>query len=319
MQERFQKKKLLALEKINISKKLYFELRKRFIIYDNSKNNIKKLNQYDAIFTKFNYEINKRFLLKAKNLKYIISNVTGLDAIDIIQAKKQGIKIFSLKNKKKFLRNITSTSEFTFALMLSLLRKIPYAHNSVINKIYDRYSYVGNNLKDKTLGIIGFGRNGKLIYKYAKSFSMKVIFVDKNYKGKAKGNVPLNYLLKNSDIITLNVDLNKSTKNLIDNKKLKLINKNAFLINTSRCEIVNQKDLFEALKKDKIAGFASDFLEQKNFTYTTISKKLIKLAKNKKNVIFTPHLGGATYESMFQTEEFVFKQLILYEKKIIYK
>ena len=203
--------------------------------------------------------------------------------------------------------------------MLSLLRKIPYAHNSVINKIYDRYSYVGYNLKDKTLGIIGFGRNGKLIYKYAKSFSMKVIFVDKNYKGKAKGNVPLNYLLKNSDIITLNVDLNKSTKNLIDNKKLKLINKNAFLINTSRCEIVNQKDLFEALKKDKIAGFASDFLEQKNFTYTTISKKLIKLAKNKKNVIFTPHLGGATYESMFQTEEFVFKQLILYEKKIIYK
>ncbi len=319
MQERFQKKKLLALEKINISKKLYFELRKRFIIYDNSKNNIKKLNQYDAIFTKFNYEINKRFLLKAKNLKYIISNVTGLDSIDTIQAKKQGIKIFSLKNKKKFLRNITSTSEFTFALMLSLLRKIPYAHNSVINKIYDRYSYVGNNLKDKTLGIIGFGRNGKLIYKYAKSFSMKVIFVDKNYKGKAKGNVPLNYLLKNSDIITLNVDLNKSTKNLIDNKKLKLINKNAFLINTSRCEIVNQKDLFEALKKDKIAGFASDFLEQKNFTYTTISKKLIKLAKNKKNVIFTPHLGGATYESMFQTEEFVFKQLILYEKKIIYK
>ena len=319
MQERFQKKKLLALEKINISKKLYFELRKRFIIYDNSKNNIKKLNQYDAIFTKFNYEINKRFLLKAKNLKYIISNVTGLDSIDTIQAKKQGIKIFSLKNKKKFLRNITSTSEFTFALMLSLLRKIPYAHNSVINKIYDRYSYVGYNLKDKTLGIIGFGRNGKLIYKYAKSFSMKVIFADKNYKGKVKGNVPLNYLLKNSDIITLNVDLNKSTKNLIDNKKLKLINKNAFLINTSRCEIVNQKDLFEALKKDKIAGFASDFLEQKNFTYTTISKKLIKLAKNKKNVIFTPHLGGATYESMFQTEEFVFKQLILYEKKIIYK
>mgnify|MGYP001250244289 FL=1 len=93
MQERFQKKKLLALEKINISKKLYFELRKRFIIYDNSKNNIKKLNQYDAIFTKFNYEINKKFLIKAKNLKYIISNVTGLDSIDTIQAKKQGIKI----------------------------------------------------------------------------------------------------------------------------------------------------------------------------------------------------------------------------------
>ncbi len=319
MQERFQKKKLLALEKINISKKLYFELRKWFIIHDNNKNNIKKLSQYDAIYTKFNYRINKRFLLKAKNLKYIISNVTGLDSIDTIQAKKQGIKIFSLKNKKKFLRNITSTSEFTFALILSLLRKIPYAHNSVINKIYDRYSYVGNNLKDKTLGIIGFGRNGKLIYKYAKSFSMKVIFVDKNYKGNVKGNVSLNYLLKNSDIITLNVDLNKSTIHLIDNKKLKLINKNAFLINTSRCEVVNQKDLFEALKKEKIAGFASDFLEQKNFTYTTISKKLIKLAKNRKNVIFTPHLGGATYESMFQTEEFVFKQLILYEKKIIYK
>ena len=134
-----------------------------------------------------------------------------------------------------------------------------------------------------------------------------------------KGNISFKKVLAHSDIISINVDLNKSTKNLINKQTLKIIKKNCFIINTSRAEIINQKDLILILKKNKIGGFASDFLEQKNLKYTNSSKKIINLAKIKKNIILTPHIGGATKESLTKTEEFVFKKLISYEKKIIHK
>ena len=181
MQDRLQKKKILALEKINISKGLYSELKKLFIIKKNNKENFKKLDQYDGIFTKFDHLIDKNFFDKAPNLKYIVSNVTGLDLIDTHLTKKNKIKIFSLKNERKFLKKITSTAEFTFALILSLIRKVPQAHNSILKKKKNRYNFIGKNIKDKTLGIIGFGRNGRLIYKYAKAFGMNILLIDKKY------------------------------------------------------------------------------------------------------------------------------------------
>ncbi len=316
MQEQFQKKKLLALEKINISKSLLFDLKKYFIIKENNKKNLQNLKDVNAIYTKFNYLINDKFIKKTPSLKYIISNVTGLDRVDEKFSKKKGIKIFSLKGEEKFLKNITSTAEFTFALIFALLKKIPHAHNSMLNKKSNRYDYLGQNLYKKTLGIIGFGRNGKLISRYGKAFGMDVLSTDKK---KMKGNISFKKVLAHSDIISINVDLNKSTKNLINKQTLKIIKKNCFIINTSRAEIINQKDLILILKKNKIGGFASDFLEQKNLKYTNSSKKIINLAKIKKNIILTPHIGGATKESLTKTEEFVFKKLISYEKKIIHK
>ena len=192
-------------------------------------------------------------------------------------------------------------------MIFSLIRKIPQAHNSVLNKKSERYLFIGNNLKNKTIGIIGLGRNGKLIYKYAKSFGMKIIFVDKNFVGNFNGRVSLNKLLKDSDIISINVDLNKTTRNLINFKNLQSVKRNCIIINTSRSEVVNQKAILKVIKSKKLGGYASDFLEQKNSKYTTDSKKLINLAKKVDNLIFTPHIGGATKSHCFKTEEFVFK------------
>ena len=184
MQERSQKIKLLLLEdpfsKLQLNKKI----KKHIFFLNKKKLDNKNTILVDAIYSRFKYDLNGRFLKKFTNLKYILTNVTGLDKIDLAYTKKKKIKIFSLKNQTQFLKKISSTAEFTFALILALLRKIPFAHQSVILNKDNRYQFIGENLRNMTLGIIGLGRNGKLISHYAKAFGMKVIYNDIKDKKK---------------------------------------------------------------------------------------------------------------------------------------
>lgn len=314
MQERSQKIKLLLLENLYSKLQLNRKIKKR--IYFLNKKNLNKKNELlvEAIYSRFQYNLNQKFLSKFKNLKYILTNVTGLDKVDLVYTKKKKIKVFSLKNKTQFLKKISSTAEFTFALILAVARKIPAAHQSVVSMRDDRYNFLGENLKEKTLGIIGMGRNGKLISHYAKAFGMRVVYNDVKKKGHFFVN--LKQLFKSSDIISVNVELNKKTEKLINWNLLKNVKKGAFIVNTSRAEILDQKSIIRAINKNLLTGVALDFLEKNKNKYTINSIRLINLAKKNKNIILTPHIGGATINSFYETEKFIFENFIRYVQKI---
>jgi D-3-phosphoglycerate dehydrogenase len=318
MQEHF-KKKLLFLETLYLEKNILKQVKNYYKITYFKKNISKfiNINNYDCIYSNFSNKLDKKIINKATSLKVILSNVTGEDYIDTNYAKKKKIKIFSLKGKKNFLKKISSTAEFTWGLILSLTRKIPFAYNDFLkNQNISRYNYIGNNLSGKNIGFLGFGRNAKIISAYAKTFKMKIFYNDLNknfnkkyiYLSKKK-------LFKKSDILVISISLNKDTTKIVNQELLSESKNNLILINTSRAEIINQNDLIKSLKNKKIYGAALDFLSSKTEDKFS-NKKLIDYAKKNNNLIITPHLGGVTEESLRLTQQHVFEQLIKYEKNL---
>jgi D-3-phosphoglycerate dehydrogenase len=199
-----------------------------------------------------------------------------------------------------------------FGLIIQLVRNLHESINSTIRtKKFHRDKFKGIELKNKVLGIIGFGRIGRKIYKYAKAFGMKILINDKK-KLKISSQVSLSNLLKKSDIISINAD----TSNLIINKNnIKTLKHNCYIVNTSRGELVDEQAIYNALIKKKISGYATDVLD---FYYESnnISKSYIFRAYKKKlNVVITPHIGGCTYEAMHLTEVILAKYFLKIIKK----
>jgi len=280
---------------------------------DNLKNFKKKKETY-ALITRLKYKIDENFLDNFENLKFILCNTTGIDHIDKDVCKKRNIKIISLANEKKFMKSVNSTAEFTFGLIISLIRKIPFAFNDVLKFNWKRNRFIGTDLKGLTLGIIGFGRNGSKIAKYSKAFGMKIQYFDrKKIKKKGYQKRNLNNLLKTSDIIVVTISLNTQTYNLINSKNFKFLKKEAFIINTSRNQIICEKSLLYALKKKLIAGAALDVIQ--NELNIKKNNNLINYAKKNNNLLITPHIGGANFDAWAITEnKVVDKFLKLHEK-----
>ncbi|TSC89641.1 MAG: hypothetical protein G01um10143_131 [Parcubacteria group bacterium Gr01-1014_3] len=257
------------------------------------------------------YKIDKAWMEKLPNLKYIVSPTTGLNHIDLDEAKKRKIKIISLKGHTSFLKNIPSTAEETFGLILALVRNFPWAFDDVKKGNWNREIFRGHQLIHKTLGLVGCGRLGKIVAKYAKAFGMRVIgadpFVDaKTMKRFDIEKVELPELLKESDIVSVHVALEKETHNLIGEKEFKLMKPGAYLVNTARGEIVDEKFLLNALQEEKLAGAALDVLWNEVGGRHLRNNPLIEYAKkDRSRLLIVPHLGGATYEAMQVTEDFV--------------
>ncbi len=303
------KKKIINLEPKYFSdnaKKILIKYFK-YIEYSRSAGNIKnQIQDVDIIISRFKYKLDKNLLLNSKKLKYIISASTGLDHIDLDYIKRHNIRVLSLKNQFQFLKKIKSSSEHTWALLLSLLKNIPKSFDSVKELKWNRYKFLNNNLYNKKIGIVGLGRNGRNIKKYAESFDMKITTFDKKDK-KYK----LNKIFENCDVVVLTIELNDKTKNIINSELLDLVKKNFYLINTSRAEIINQNHLIKKIKKNKNFYFATDFLKFSSNSLTDSSKKLIKMSKSNQ-ILITPHIAGASLESWNLCEEYLAKKIAKY-------
>jgi lactate dehydrogenase-like 2-hydroxyacid dehydrogenase len=174
--------------------------------------------------------------------------------------------------------------------------------------------YVGRTLYKKNIGIIGMGRIGKLVARYASSFYMNVFYYDKN---KKKVNfffrklTTLRKLLNLSDVVVVALDLNKKTNKIFNYNYFKQMKKDSILINASRGEIICENSLLKALKKKIIFGAALDVIANEN-NINFKKNKIINYALNNKNLIITPHTGGATVETWRITEEFIVKKFAKY-------
>ncbi len=274
--------------------------------------------RYDIFVVGLGLNIDKTIIDKAKNLKIIATVTTGLDHIDNDYAKKKGIKVLSLRGEEKFLNSITGTAELAIGLMMDLMRHISAGFESAKKYEWKRERFEGHNLSGKVLGIVGLGRLGKMMVRYGQAFDMKVIAYDphaaKNIFKKMKcQRVNFGNLLGRSDIVSIHTHLNKETKNMFGKSAFRKMKSTAYLVNTSRGKIVNEKNLLNALKNKKIAGYAADVLaDELNFNKNFKHNPLIEYALKNKNLIITPHIGGMTYESREATDIFMAEKLRKY-------
>ena len=277
-----------------------------------------KIKQVDGLIC-FPYDqINKEIMQSAKNLKVISTFSVGYDHIDTKFAKEKKIRVGYTPEVLT-----DATADMAFALLIDSLRRISEG-DRIIRKgkwrqIYGAYDYVGLDLQGKTLGIIGLGRIGKTLAKRAKAFDMKIIYHNRNKISKEEERklgvkyVALDKLITQSDVISIHVPHTKETNQIFDMKILKKMKKTAFLINTSRGKVVNEKDLVTALKQKIIAGAGIDVFKtepiNKNHPFTKLE-----------NLLMAPHIGSSTKETRIQMAELTVKNLIngMNGKKPIY-
>jgi D-3-phosphoglycerate dehydrogenase / 2-oxoglutarate reductase len=276
-----------------------------------------KALDYHVLMVRLKHKVTKDIIFKSEKLIAIISPTTGLDHIDLTAANQRDVKVFSLRGEVDFLRNIHSSAEHTFALILSLIRNIPQAFEDVKKRRWEQFPFRGYELNGKKFGILGFGRIGSKIAEYANAFGMEVLTYDP-YVSKFPCYVykcnSLQALLKESQIFSINIPLNKSTVGLIGLKELGLLPKDSFLINTSRGDILDEIALIEFLKSGHIKGAAIDVLKNENLI-TIKEHQLVEYSLTNSNLIITPHIGGAAWEAIEKTDIFIIKKFKKWLKK----
>jgi D-3-phosphoglycerate dehydrogenase len=271
------------------------------------------LGGFDVLIARFRHRLDGEALEGAAHLKVIVSPTTGLDHIDLTAADRRGIAVLSLQGERAFLRSITATAELTWGLLLALCRRFNEVRDHVREGGWDRDALKGSELKGKVLGIIGLGRLGSMVAGYGRAFRMKVIAHDPRCP-KAPSWVDLVSIEEaaaRSDVISVHVPLTKSTSGLFGRELFGKMKRGVLFINTSRGDVVNERALCAALESGRVKGAAVDVLggEASRDRGWLGKSPLWRYARDNPNVIITPHLGGATLESMQAVEVFMAKKL----------
>lgn len=293
------KKVFIARSIPNIAQNI---LSKKFEVIVNEKKELSKeklievMKEFDGILSTIPDILDKEVLSQAKNMKVISNYAVGLDNIDVEYAKTKNIAVFNLPD---IVTN--STADLTFAIFLSLVRKICVASDYVKNDLWksvDPDLFVGEELHGKIFGIIGFGRIGKAVAKRALGFGMKVIFCHNREltdleKVEGCKQVSKAELLSQSDFISLHVPLTPDNKYLVNIDLMKEMKKKPIIINVARGGVVNTDHLIEALKQGYIRGAALDVTDPEPLSG---NHPLCRF----ENCLIVPHIGTATIDCRYE-------------------
>lgn len=254
---------------------------------------------YDVLIMRVDPAINKEILDAAKNLKVIGVCSVGLNHVDMEAAKAKGVQVFNAPGL-----NANAVAELTISKMLDLARNTMTANHDVkVLKQWDKYKFVGRELRGRTLGVVGFGRIGRRVAELGRAFGMTTVAYDPFLKPEdfAKENttgMEVEELLKVSDFISIHVPLTPETRDLVSKKQIAFMKKDAVVLNMSRGGIVNEKDAYEALKNGELGGFGSDVLENElaggGLTEGAgFDSPLFEL----ENFLVSPHIGAQSIDA----------------------
>lgn len=274
------------------------------------------LNEIEVLLAPLGFFFGQDIIDACPNLRIIGSNTTGEPHVDRAYAESRGISVVSLKDDQEFLNRVTPTAEHTWGLILAVTRRVPWAFNAVLNGEWNRRSFGARKmLSEMDLGIVGLGRLGKMIAGYGEAFRMNVRYYDP-YVNEIESLIlekagTLYELVHTSDIVSVHVPLNNETKGLINKEVFRHFKNGAYLINTSRAEIVDKHFLLKSLQSKRLAGAGLDVLDgefQKGFDAS--AHELVNYAKEHDNLLITPHIGGSTIDAWTKTEGRIIKKLI---------
>ena len=270
---------------------------------------LQKINNYEGIIIRSRIPLDKNFLEKAKNLKFIARVGAGMENIDTEVAKKLGISLINSPEG-----NRDSVAEHVVGMLLILMNRLFIASEEVKNGIWKREENRGDELLGKTFGIIGYGNMGKATAKRLSGFGVKVIFHDllPNLQDEFAEQVSLEKLQQEADILSLHIPLDASTKYLVDEDFITKMKKNFYFINTARGKNLKTSALVEAIKQGKVLGAALDVLEYEKSSFENLetdNEDLAYLLKSDK-VIVTPHIAGWTHQSKEKLAQFIVDKIV---------
>jgi glyoxylate reductase len=269
---------------------------------------IEKVKIVDALVTLLSDKIDAEVFDVAPKLKIVSQLAVGFDNIDLPEATKRGIYV---TNTPEVLTD--TTADFAWALLLAVARRVAEADKYVRTgqwKVgWHPNMMAGRDVYGTTIGVVGAGRIGYAVAKRATGFDMKILFYDvvprPEIEKLGAKKADLDTLLKQSDFVSIHVPLMKETHHLMNEQKLRLMKKTAYLINNSRGPVVDEKALYKALKEGWIAGAALDVFEQEPIP---VDSPLLKLD----NVVLAPHISSASLETRSRMAEMVAENLVAF-------
>ena len=247
------------------------------------------IGEYDALVVRSSTKVTRQVIEAGKKLKVIGRAGVGIDNIDVEAATERGIIVLNAPEG-----NTISAAEHAIALMTSLARNIPAADASLKAGEWKRSSFMGVELYQKTLGVIGMGRIGSEVIKRAKAMGMNILahdpyISDERAKKLGVTVATLEEIYRNADFITIHTPLTKATKHMIGKEEIAMMKDGVRLINCARGGLIDEEALCEALQSGKVAGAAIDVFEEEPAVDNPLCKQT--------NVIVTPHLGASTLEA----------------------
>ena len=279
----------------NLNQQVYKELETIGDCVDISKSNSRDkdlanhIKDCEIVVIRSATKLTKEVLDKAEQLKIIARCGVGIDNVDLDFAKSKNIFVTNSPSA-----NLISVVELTVALIISVSRKLSLADSHLKRGEWNRSQFLGNELYGKTLGIVGFGKAGRLVAERMKSFGMSIVFYDPyvtDWNGSEES-MELDDLLRTADVVSIHVIKTKDTENLISKDMLDLLKPSSVIINTSRGGVLDEDYLFELLESEKIFGAGLD-------VYSNEPPKNVD-RYNGLNLVTTPHIGASTNEAQLK-------------------
>lgn len=255
------------------------------------------LSSINGIVIRSRLTINSAFLDRASSLQFIARSGSGLENIDLNACQEKGIEVFNSPEG-----NSTAVAEHSLGMLLMLLNNLSIADREVRNAMWKREENRGVEIEGKTIGLIGYGVMGNAFAKRLSGFNCNVIAYDKyknNYGNHYAAACSLQDIFEKADVVSLHVPLTEETKYMVNGAFLNTFLKPIILINTSRGSVVSLLDLLNAMKKERVVGACLDVLEyeETSFEKINLDHAVFHELKERKDIIFSPHIAGWTKES----------------------
>lgn len=258
--------------------------------------------------------VNKTIIDAGKKLAFIGRSGSGLDKIDVTYAESKNIRVLNSPEG-----NANAVAEHATGMILSLLHNINKSDREMRRFIFDRKRNTGTELFTKAVGIIGYGNTGSRLAKKLNSFGCSILVYDKYLSGFGNDEIKetsLSEIFEKADIVSVHLQGNAETKEYINANFINQFKKPVYLINTSRGMIMNTKDVWQALKKEKLRGVGLDVFENEDLSTITFRQKQLfkKLARSNKTIV-TPHVAGWSVEAEFKIADILSKKIIDFYKE----
>lgn len=276
---------------------------------------LRAVHDADVLLTRLAHRIDGEVLAAASRLRAVVTPTTGLTHIDLEAAAQRGVAVLSLRGETAFLDRVTATAELAWGLLISLSRRLPEVFAHTQGGGWNRDLLRGHELQGRILGLVGLGRLGRMMARYGLAFRMRVLACDPAPGSAVPAEVervPLERLLAESDVISVHASLTDASRGLIDGAAFARMKPGALFINTARGELVDEAALLAALNFGRVGAAALDVLAGEPFAGPEVLRAhpLAAFARaHPGRLLLTPHIGGATFESMAATEVFMAERL----------
>lgn len=273
---------------------------------------LERIGVYDGYFASAYVRVDKKILDRATHLKVIATPGTGTDHIDVDEALRRGIVVMSIATDYEVLDTFSATAEMAWCLLLSCIRRLPAAFEAAKRGDWARERFSGHQLRGRTLGVLGYGRLGKMVARFGQGFGMRVLACDKrDFESPDVERVDFDTLLAQSDVLTIHIHLTEDNRGLLSREVLAKMKPGIVIINTSRGAIVDEAALLDALESGHVSAAGLDVIDGEWRT-DLADHPLIRYAREHDNLIITPHIAGATVESIVGAREHLARKLADY-------